>query len=362
VRTLDRYLIRGFLYPFLYCLVLFTVLFVVVDVFENLDEFLRNAVPAKVVLSYYFYLLPVILTNIVPVSILVSILYKLGNLNRHNEIVALKASGVSTLHILLPYLFMGILISFSLFLVSETVLPEAMLTSTSIKQGLIEKGRKNLGERAIRNVALYGAGKKMIFARELEVTSKTLYDIIVLQDGPDQSVQWKMTAKKGKYEDGKWTFYDAMRYRMDPRGELAGEPEFFDRLDPGLEEKPEDFIKGASQIEFMSARQLRDYIGHLKGGSRQMVRRMTVDLHSKIAFPFVSFVVMLIGAPLAMRTERGSAMVGIGTSLVVVVLYYAVNSVCLALGKGGHLEPVVSAWFSNALFAAIGIFLIKNAA
>ena len=62
-----------------------------------------------------------------------------------------------------------------------------------------------------------------------------------------------------------------------------------------------------------------------------------------------------------MRTERGSALVGIGTSLVVVLLYYGINSMCLAMGKGGVLNPFVAAWLCNVVFAAIGIYLVRRA-
>jgi lipopolysaccharide export LptBFGC system permease protein LptF len=70
---------------------------------------------------------------------------------------------------------------------------------------------------------------------------------------------------------------------------------------------------------------------------------------------------MLIGAPLAMRSTRGAA-VGIGTSFMVVMFYYAMVSVCLALGKGGLLPPAFAAWFANLFFALVGVYLIKNTA
>ena len=110
----------------------------------------------------------------------------------------------------------------------------------------------------------------------------------------------------------------------------------------------------------MNTRQLDEYMNHLQGASKKLAQKLLVDFHHKIAFPFVSFVVILIGAPLAMRTERGGALLGIGASVAIVMLYYGLNSVFLAFGKGGHLPPMFSAWFSNLFFAAIGLYLIKS--
>src|SRR5947207_1613549 len=102
MRILDRYLLKGFIGPFVYCLVLFSALYIVVDSFNNLDEYLTHQVAPGIILSYYLHLLPTLFIQIVPISTLVSILYILGNLSHHNEIVALKANGVSTFQILAP--------------------------------------------------------------------------------------------------------------------------------------------------------------------------------------------------------------------------------------------------------------------
>lgn len=361
MRLIDRYVLRGFVQAWLYCLALFFILFIVIDAFNHLDDFLKHGVSLRIILSYYLYSIPSIFVQIVPIAVLVSILYTLGNLNRHNEILAFKASGVGSFHILAPCLFMGILISFGVFLLNEKVVPAYSITSASIMEGLIEKGKKNFDERSIKNVTLFTKGSRMVFAREYEISSNTLYDVVLFEDAPRRLTQNKITAKKAKYEDGSWTFYDAIRYQMNRRGELAEEPVFSDSLRLNLEARPEDFIKQSSQVEFMNTRQLQEHIEHIENASKKLAKKLWVDFHYKIAFPFVSFVVILIGAPLAMRSVRGGLIRGVGLSVVLAVLYFGIDSICLALGKGGHLPAFFSAWFSNLFFGAIGIYLIKSA-
>ena len=363
MKILDRYLVRGFLRPFIGCLLIFLVLFIVIDAFNNLDEFLKNGFSLGVIVSYYFYFLPAVFVQVAPVSMLMAVLTHLGDLNRHNEISAIKAGGISSAHVLAPYLFIGLLLSFVVFLVNEKVVPKTQVTSTAIMQGLIEKGKKNLSERAIRNVALYSSDNRMVFAREFEILSRTLHDVVILQDDPNQNLLSRLTAKKAQYEDGHWQLYDAATYRLNRRGDILGEPVYSEKTELDLDKSPEDFIKSASQTEFMSARELKEYRDNFKGsGGRKVGRRLSVDFHTKISFPFISFFVILIGAPLAMRLERGSPMVGIGPSLLVVFIYYSLHSVCLALGKNGTMPPMMAAWFSNIFFGFTGIYLIKKAA
>ncbi len=360
MRIVDRYLLKDFLLSIAFCLALFLVLFVIIDSFNNLNEFLRHGVTLTIILSYYFYLVPSILVQVIPVAVLVAILFVLGNFNRHNEITALKASGVSAFHIVGPYLMVGLLISFLVLLINETTVPKSMVNSTAIMEGLILKGKRDLNERAIKNVTLHSKSGQIIFAREMEVQTQTLRDIVILEDGRGQIVKSKLVAKRAHYENGQWIFYDAIKYRLNHFGDIIGEPAFRGELTLELPEKPGDFIKESSQIEFMSSKQLKETILQFKGPSKKLIRRLWVDYHFKIAFPFISLVVILIGAPLALKIERGKTIAGIGTSLAVVLLFYAFDSILLALGKGGYLPPMLSAWLTSFLFAVVGIYLIKN--
>jgi lipopolysaccharide export system permease protein len=360
MRIVDRYLIRGFAAPFFFCVTLFTVMFVVIDSLNNLDEYIKHSVSLKVIFSYYFTLLPTLVVQMVPLATLVAILYILGNLNRHHEIIAMKASGISSFQILSPYLFTGILLSFAILLTNENIVPQSSITSRAIFDGLILKGKEDMSERAIKNVTLYTSDNRMIYAREYEIHSQSLHDVIILENNADQSLRSKMIAKSAEYQNGEWVFRDVMRYEVNRRGDMLGEPVYSTTLALTLPEKPENFLKEASQVEFMSAKQLKEYIENLKGTSKKLVRSLWVEFHYKLAFPFVSLMVMLIGAPLALRAKRGSAVMGIGTSLVIVFAYYGLHSFCIAMGKGGYLPPFVAAWFSNLLFAGVGIYLIRE--
>ena len=360
MRIIDRYLIKSFLSALAYCLAVFFILFIIIDLFNNLDEFLKHGVSLPVILSYYGYFIPTLLVQVVPIACLVAVLFVLGNLSRHNEIVALKASGVSAFHILVPYFFMGVLISFGVLLVNEMVVPQSSLNSASIMEGLIKKGKKDFEQRSLNKVTLYGKDGRMIYAREFEIATGTLRDVVIFENNMHEAFQSEIKAKKAQYENNQWFFYDVIQCRINRRGEVIGSPVFSEKLNFPLNQKPEDFIRQGSEVAFMNSRQLREHIQHLQGAGKKLVQRLSVDLHYKIAFPFVSFIVMLIGAPLAMKTGRGGMVTGIGTSFALVFLYYGIASTCLALGKGDYLPPAFAAWFGNLFFAVVGLYLIRN--
>ena len=93
-----------------------------------------------------------------------------------------------------------------------------------------------------------------------------------------------------------------------------------------------------------------------------MMQGLLIDLNYKIAFPFISFIIILIGAPLSIVNTRGGVLMGIGMSISIGLLYYASIAICLAFGRAGLLPPFLAAWLGNIGFTAWGIHLIRQKA
>jgi len=70
----------------------------------------------------------------------------------------------------------------------------------------------------------------------------------------------------------------------------------------------------------------------------------------------------MVAAPFAMLTMRGGVLIGVGMSIAIGLLYYAVIAISLAFGKAGIFPPIVAAWFGNAVFAALGVYLLQKRA
>ena len=64
-----------------------------------------------------------------------------------------------------------------------------------------------------------------------------------------------------------------------------------------------------------------------------------VELHRKLAFPFVTFVMTLLAVPFGVTTGRRGALYGIGLGIVIALSYWMLMSVFVAVGKAGLLPP-----------------------
>jgi LPS export ABC transporter permease LptG len=363
VKIIDRYMARGFLGSFIWCLFVFVIMAVIIDIFSFIDDIVKYKIPLQSVAAFYFYYVPTIFVQIIPMAALLATIYMLSGLNKNNEIIAMKSSGLSLWRILTPLLVLGFLVSAITFTINDRVIPVTSKVSQLIRREELEK-HKAADEQAgsIENVAVYGAGNRIIFARNYDTVEKKLTNIIIHEHDIGENLVLKTTAQSALWTGTEWKFYKVIVYEVNNAGKLLGLPKFYDEKIIPLKEKPRDFASKEWKSDFMSYGELRNYIANFRGCGVKIARNLLVDLHYKLAFPFISLIIIMVAAPFALLTMRGGVMVGIGMSIVIGLLYYAVIAISLALGKAGALPPFISAWSGNIIFTGIGIYLLNKRA
>jgi len=361
MKIIDRYMIRGFLGPFLWCLFLFTIMAIIIDIFSFIENIVKFKIPAASLIAFYVYYSPAILLQVAPMAVLLSTIYVLSNLNKHNEITAMKSSGISLWRIMAPVLIMGFLISVAIFIINDKIIPVSSKVSNYIRREELEKEkRKESKAKVINNVAVYGAGNRIVFARNYDTEKKTLGDIIIHEHDARANLISKTIAESGAWTGEGWKFHKVITWNIDNAGRILGKPDFAEEKIIPLKESPGDFANREWRADYMSYKELKRYIRNFRGVGTRLVKGLLVDLHYKISFSLISLIIILIGAPFALITTRGGVLIGIGMSIAIGLLYYAFIAISLAFGKAGILPPVVSAWLGNVVFAGLGIYLINR--
>jgi lipopolysaccharide export system permease protein len=109
LKTLDRYVLGEFLRTVGIGVLAFVTIFVTLNAVEKVDDFIDNQVPALTVVKYYAFQVPYIFTLTLPVAILISSLFTVGQMARRNELVAMRASGIRFARTILPMVLGGLL-------------------------------------------------------------------------------------------------------------------------------------------------------------------------------------------------------------------------------------------------------------
>lgn len=364
MRILERYILKSVLGIFFQCLLTFLFLYIIVDVFSHLDEILKHQVSLNILRHYYLAYLPIIFVQVAPIACLLSTLYTFGKLNRNNEIIAMRSSGLSIFQITKTAIIFGILISVFVFWANDRLVPSSSSLTEKIKGHMESNTKKTQGKEQefISNLSMYGLKNRLFFINKFYPAINTMEGITILEHDEKQNMTKKIVANKGIYNDRIWRFYQVITYDFDENVQIKQEPLYFEEEIMNIPETPHDFLTQMLHPDFMTISQLDDYIWRLsKSGATTVIRNLKVDLYQRFTFPLTSIIIIFLGIPFSvMMKKRATGLSSVGLSIMVGFLYYVLNAVSLALGKAGVLVPIMAASLSHILAFTSALFLINR--
>lgn len=360
MKLIDKYLLRTFLVPFAYCLAAFVMIYVIYDLFDNLSDFVEGKTPIALVVRYYLVLMPSVLTRIVPISLLLAVLYSLSSLTKSNEITALRASGVSIVRLMVPFVAVGFMASLLVAAVHETIGPGAAYWCYNF----VKEQKREDPDSVYRKTQLaikYQAARRIWLIQEFDIRTFAMKGVEVTQQREDLSDEWKVKAQEARWLDGRWWFTDLSEQRYDADSNPMGPARFaLTREMSELTETPAFFLNEIKDPAFLSSVELIDYLHTHRQRDAAALARVRVDLHFRLAEPWTCLVVTLLGIPFGAQTGRRGAFIGVGLSIALFFAYYVLIHTGLSLGKNMLVPAWVAGWLPNILFLGIGSVLLHR--
>jgi len=355
--VLHRYVTREYLKIFFLSLSGLILIYVVVLFFQKVDLFLKHQASFLLIFEYLLYKIPeVIFQWTLPYAVLLSTLLTLGTLSRHSEITAMKAGGVSLYRITIPLFIIAFAISLFSFLGNEYLVP---LTNQKTRYLLSVKVRKEQQTSYFKNYKLWYRSDRGIFNIQLlDVENKVMQGMTLYQfDDQFRCVQ-RIDARQAKWKDGTWILEQGVLREFGEDGAIRSIP--FKEWELTLQEGWESFQRIERQAREMSYTELLNYIRKIKVSGYDSTRYV-VDLYSKLSFPFLNLIMVLIGIPFALKTGRsGGVALSIGISVMIGFAYGVTFYIFLSFGKSGVLPPLLAAWTPTLLFGLTGIFTLMS--
>lgn len=364
MRILDRYILKSVLSIFFSCIFIFLFLYVIIDVLSHLEDILRQQVQLSILVQYYLSYLPIMFVQVAPFACLLSTLYTFGKLNQDNEIIAMRSSGMSIFQVTKTVIIFGLLISLFIFWVSDRIVPPSSALTQKIKLQMEEgvKKKKEKKEAVIDNLTMYGLRNRLFFIDKFYLATNTMEGVIILEHDEYQNITKKIVASRGVYEDNLWKFYRCITYNFDRNAQILQEPLYFEEEIMAIPETPHDLISQRQRPDFMSIAQLEDYIWKLsRSGASTVIRNLKLDLYQRVASPFTSLVIILLGIPFSLiMRKRATGLSSIGLSIMMGFLYYILDAISIALGRGGVITPILSASLSHIIVLLFSLHLINS--
>ena len=368
MKILDRYLLRQFVQIFTICFISLMGLYVVIDAFGHLDSFSKHAGAngslLAVIGEYYAYQSLSFFEKTSGILAMVAAMFTVTWLQRHQEMTAMLAAGISKTRIVKPLLCAAVLVSFLGVANREFLVPNLREELSRNTKDLAGTKPRELEPRFDSNEILIGGETLVAQSRRIRNPMFVLPNSL---------------SRYGKPLAAENAFYlDATSYR--PAGYLLDQVYVPSKIDARtslkIEDRPivitpqdaawlqpqqafvvsglpfERLANGSSWHQHASTREL---VTELNNPTTDVDANVRVAIHSRLMRPITDTTLLMLGLPLMFSRRQRNVFLSVGICLLVVVAFSLVSLTCQSLGGLSLLRPTLAAWLPVLVFLPVAV-------
>ena len=373
---IDRYLLRQFIRTFVICFLSLTGLYIVFDAFTNLDEFIRCGQKAGGVVPfmawYYLYHSILFFDRTSSMLALTSAMFTVAWIQRHNEMTALMAAGVSRVRVLIPIIIAVAVVSLFSAATRELVIPRYHNEMARRPQDPLGDQPQPLSTR-YDNWTDVRLGGKSTYADDKRI-EKPVFEL------PTSLAEY-----------GKQVVADNAYY-MPPHGNRPGgylfkgvsEPKHLDtRPSLFLDQqivlitprdapkwlKPDqcflcsgvDFDQLTGRDSFKQLSSTGQLIAALRNPSLGFGADVRVAIHTRMAQPLLDMTLLFLGLPLVVTRESRNVFLAMGMCVGLTVMFMLAVMGLQLLGEASYLvSPSLAVWVPLMVFVPLAVGLSES--
>lgn len=373
MHIVDRYLLRQYVKTFVICWFSLTGLYVVVDAFSNLDEFLAYAAQSNrkllpVMGEFYLFRSILFFDRLSAILAMIATIFTITWIQRHNELTALMAAGISRVRTAKPVLAAAVVVTILAVCCREILIPtfrnQMSLDPRELLDDTFNELRNYVDNET--NVMLDGD----FYSPKEHLIHRPKF---VLPSGLD-AYGIHLSAKTAKYlppadgRPGGYLFQSVtapLALLKQPSLKQRDREVILTPVDHGDWIQPdqvffvsnvdfEQLTAGKKMRQLMSTKEL---IGGLRNPSLDYGADVRVTIHSRIAQPLLDVTLLFLGLPLVMRRETKNIYAAVGMCVLLTAAFMLVIIICQHLGSVLYLRPTLAAWLPLMIFVPTAVSL-----
>ena len=358
MRILSRHFLTSYLVLYFAILFAANLIIAVVEIMLNFDDVLEYREGFWGVATYIFLRLPsYYLPYVVPAASFGAAFLCLGLPARAQEMVAIKAGGISPHRVATPVLAAAASLSLVMLVVNETIVLDAVkefhsLDRASDSEALFQS----------RGSFWYHKGNFLYNVEGADRASRTLQGVSVYEHNRKGRLIHSIQAESARISaDDRWHLQNAIIRRFDPSDPAA--PPATERVSETVvvvgEQRGLALLNADATI--LPLLRLREYIRALAREGRAATRYRAL-FHSRLAEPLTVFLFALLAIPIGLAVEQSrSVAVAALHGVTIVAIFYGVLTTTAIMAAGGVAAAIPSPWILLALFGGYGAWRFARA-
>lgn len=356
MKLIDRYIIGKFLGTFIFSLLLIILIVVVFDISEKIDDFIGKDAPLKaIVFDYYFNFIPWIINLFSPLFTFIAVIFFTSRMATRTEIVAILSSGVSYRRLLFPYMLSATVIAILSLYLNNFVIPHATKKRIEFENVYIRNEFHNMDKNIHKQIS----PGNYIYLQNYNTEENTGYKFSIEKFSKGK-LYYKLMADNIKWDSVKkeWAINDYYIRYINDMDETIKKGK---RIDTTLNFTPLEFGRKDNTIETMDYNELVKYIDseRLKGSDN--IELIELEKDRRMAFPFATFILTLIGVSIASRKVRGGIGMHIGLGIGISFTFIMFMQITTTFAASGLVSPLIAVWIPNVIFSFLAAYLLKKA-
>lgn len=356
LKKIDFYIIKKFLGTYFFAIIIIISIAVVFDISEKVEDFIEKSAPLKaIVFDYYMNFIPYFANLFSSLFTFVAVIFFTSKMAYNTEIIAILSSGVSFKRMMYPYFISALFIGLLSFLLMAYIIPPANQTRLDFTYKYIKNPIRNDDKNIHRQIE----PGVFVYMQRYNVTNDIGYKFS-MEKFVDGELKSKLISDYAKWDStlGKWKLREYYIREIDGDNEVVTRGA---SIDSTINMYPEEFKRIEDFTETMTLPELNNYIAEQRMQGADNVVVLLIDKYQRIAYPFSTFILTLIGVALSSRKVRGGIGMHIGFGLLLSFSYILFMRFTSIFAISGSMNPLFAVWLPNMMYAVISVFLYRLA-
>lgn len=348
---LFRWIFFGCLSRVVATLATLLAIFMIAEAFDK-ARYLGHGLTGGLMIEYLLLKVPFMVSEFMPVILLLAASIFISELSRNQELVAMRAAGLMVNKIIIPLLAVAILAAGITFIIGEWVTPVT-------NQRLDTIDRVNIHHRpdARRDIQWLKDGRRFFRLQPLgKQSGEQQFHLVMLKT--DKLGHWRkrVDAARASYHNGIWSLTNVdISYPTDGsiNSNHLAHLQLSSEIGPDTADPP-----SPRHMRFF---ELMHYANNLEQAGLASAK-FRFSLHRKLSVLVLCLIMVLLATALCMQisNRRGTASWSIAAAIALGLGSYVMGSATQIAAIAAYLPPAFAAWLPDIIAACLTGFLLLH--
>ncbi len=321
-------------------------IYVIIESFDK-ARYLGRGLTPQLMAEYMLLKIPFMMSEFMPIIVLIGASVYLIEISRHHEMVALRAAGLGINKVLAPLLAVATLAALFSFMIGEWITP-----ITNQRLDSIERVNIQHKQSAHHGVQWLKDGHRFF---RLTPLADNQFALTMIETGLRGEWLRRIDSARASYHDGAWRMRDVnISTPSASEGMLLKQ-----RQTLTLESTAGPETSALPKPRHMDFFELYRYIDDLQQAGLN-AGAYVYALHRKFSAPLACLLMVILAAALCIGSgDRNSrASWGLALTIALGLLFYVIGNAGHLLAGSDHLPAAFAAWLPSLVFGGLALFLL----